>query len=123
MPHPIVIFKENKNMPKYTTRQRKINLDKQTLEELLDQRDLESIQIYKNYVFSDNYKGKRYMVVEHVWSHGDKLYKLAERYYGDKSFFWMIGLYNKKPTDSHYEYGDIVKIPVDKLKLYRDMVK
>ncbi len=110
-------------MPIYTTRQRKIRIDKQVLEELLDTRELESLQVYSNYVFSDNYKGKRYMVVEHIWSQGDKLYKLAERYYGDKTFFWMIGLYNKKPTDAHFEYGDVVKIPIDKLQLYRDMVK
>lgn len=110
-------------MPKYTTRQDKITINKQQLEGLLDDRELEKIEINNNYIFSDSFKGKTYMVIEHIWSHGDKLYKLAEKYYEDKNFFWMIGLYNKKPTDAHYQYGDIVKIPVDYLQLYRDMVK
>jgi nucleoid-associated protein YgaU len=123
MLHRNVIFKENRNMPKYTTRQNKRRINKQQLEELLDDRELESVDIYKNYEFSDEYKSKRYEVIQHIWSQGDKLYKLAEKYYGDKSYFWMIGLYNKKPTDAHYKYGDIVKIPVDQLQLYRDMVK
>ena len=37
--------------------------------------------------------------------------------------FWMIGLFNNKPTDAHYAYGDIVLIPIDGDRLYRDMVK
>ena len=110
-------------MPKYTTRQRVLNLNKQDVEEIMEVRELESVDIFQNYEFSDDFKSQEYTVIEHIWSHGDKLYKLAQRYYGDKDMFWMIALYNKKPTDSHYKYGDIVEIPIDQAKLYRDMVK
>ena len=109
-------------MPLYTTRQSLNTLNKQQIEELLDVREVESVTIYRNYVFSRDFREKDYAVIEHIWSHGDKLYKLAVKYYGNKEMFWMIGLFNKKPTDAHYSYGDIVLIPIDGQELYRDMV-
>ena len=109
-------------MPLYSTRQPLISLNKQNLEQLLDIRELENITVYRNYTFSSNFKEKDYDVIEHIWSQGDKLNKLAHRYYGNREMFWMIGLFNKKPTDAHYTYGDIVLIPVDGQELYRDMV-
>jgi len=48
---------------------------------------------------------------EHVWSHGDNLSKLAHRYYGDYTYWWVIALVNKKPTDAHYSVGDNLYIP------------
>ncbi len=47
----------------------------------------------------------------HIWKQGDKLYKLANNYYGDTSLWWVIGWYNKKPIDSMYTVGDLVEIP------------
>ena len=49
--------------------------------------------------------------IEHVWAHGDKLWKLAQRHYGDASFWWVIAWYNLKPTDAHYSIGDRVLVP------------
>ena len=109
-------------MASYSNRQKKITIGKEFLEEFLEQRGLNEIVFYDNFIFKD-FDEDSYSFIEHVWSHGDKLYKLAQRYYGDKDMFWMIALYNKKPTDSHYKYGDIVEIPIDQAKLYRDMVK
>jgi len=48
---------------------------------------------------------------EHVWSKVDKLFKLSIQYYGTKEFWWVIGIINKKPTDAHYQIGDVVYIP------------
>ena len=110
-------------MPKYTTRRKTKQLNDQQYKDLLEDRGVESISYYDNYSFSNDFTSEDYAVYEHIWSHGDKLYKLAQRYYGDKDMFWMIALYNKKPTDSHYKYGDIVEIPIDQARLYRDMVK
>jgi hypothetical protein len=47
----------------------------------------------------------------HIWSQGDKLYKLANTYYGDSSLWWIIAWFNKKPIDSLYLLGDTVQIP------------
>ena len=48
---------------------------------------------------------------EYKWKYGDKLYKLAQRAYGDPKLWWVIAQVNLKPTDGHYQPGDIVIIP------------
>jgi hypothetical protein len=47
----------------------------------------------------------------HTWSQGDKLYKLANTYYGDSSLWWLIAWFNRKPIDALYSLGDTVEIP------------
>ena len=47
-----------------------------------------------------------------TWGLGSRLHKLSEIYYGDPSYWWIVALYNKKPTEAHYSIGDIVRIPV-----------
>jgi len=47
----------------------------------------------------------------HIWKTGDKYYKLASQYYNDSSMWWVIALYNQKPTEFHMNPGDIVYIP------------
>lgn len=47
----------------------------------------------------------------HTWKQGDKLYKLADTYYGDSSLWWLIAWFNKKPTDALFALGDTVEIP------------
>ena len=58
--------------------------------------------------FNDN---ENITEIEHVWVTGDKLWKLAEKYYGLSSYWWLIAWYNEKPTESHFAVGDIVLIP------------
>ena len=99
-------------MPKFYNDEERI-IRKKNLLELLDSRGREEIRYLKNKKFSRKILTEGYSTIEHIWSHGDKLYKLADRYFGDKDLFWIIGLFNNKPTDSHFRYGDIVYIPDD----------
>jgi hypothetical protein len=48
---------------------------------------------------------------KHVWKMGDKYYKLANQYYGDPKFWWVIAWYNEKPTEGHVKSGMIIYIP------------
>ena len=48
--------------------------------------------------------------------------KLSQQYYGNSEYWWVIGLFNGKPTDAHMEMGDIIKIPFPILSVYRSMV-
>ena len=50
-------------------------------------------------------------ITYHTWKQGDKLYKLANDYYGDTSLWWVIAWFNNKPVDGLYTSGDTVKIP------------
>lgn len=47
----------------------------------------------------------------HVWTVGDKYYKLAHQYYGDSRYWWVIAWWNLKPTEGHLNLGDGVRIP------------
>lgn len=49
--------------------------------------------------------------IGHVWKIGDRFYKLAHQYYGNVKYWWVIAWYNKKPTESHVELGELIKIP------------
>ena len=40
--------------------------------------------------------------LEHTWKNGDKLYKLANKYYGTYDLWWVLALVNKKFIDSDF---------------------
>ena len=50
-------------------------------------------------------------IIDHVWTTGDKLYKLAHKYYGDVNLWWILAWFNNKPTDGHLKLGDVVHVP------------
>ena len=50
-------------------------------------------------------------VVDHIWRKGDHYYKLADFYYGDSTYWWVIAFFNKKPTEDLLAFGDIVMVP------------
>jgi len=49
--------------------------------------------------------------INHVWKHGDHYYRLAEQYYSDATKWWVIALFNQKPTEFHIDFGEIIFIP------------
>lgn len=97
-------------MPKYS-KNNKALLSNDLYFEVLEKKGVKSLVIRKTTMF-DNLQGTEFGVIEeHVWSHGDNLYKLSNRYYGEYQYWWTIGLINSKPTDAHYSIGDTVYIP------------
>tara|TARA_R100000152_G_C6750763_1_gene174426 strand:- start:285 stop:629 length:345 start_codon:yes stop_codon:yes gene_type:complete len=90
---------------------------------------INSNRMYKKYIFKDRGVGRatqyntavfyypsdeelqNLTIDEHVWSMGDKYYKLAHHYYGDPEYWWVIALFNKKPADFLLNLGDVVYIP------------
>tara|TARA_Y100000593_G_C4243102_1_gene303246 strand:+ start:122 stop:457 length:336 start_codon:yes stop_codon:yes gene_type:complete len=48
----------------------------------------------------------------HIWKTGDKFFKLANQYYEDSQYWWVIALFNEKPTEAHCELGDELYIPI-----------
>jgi len=49
----------------------------------------------------------------HIWKYGDRLYKLADKHYGDVRFWWVIAWYNSAPTEANLITGDAIEIPVN----------
>jgi nucleoid-associated protein YgaU len=55
---------------------------------------------------------RNFKTTNHIWKSGDRYYKLAAQYYNDPSMWWVIALYNQKPTEFHMSAGDTVYVPV-----------
>ena len=49
----------------------------------------------------------------HIWKYGDRYYKLAHKYYGQPSYWWVIAWYNGRPTEADVRPGDVIAIPLD----------
>ncbi len=82
-------------------------------EKTLEKRDVKFINQYTTPEIAKDIllKSKDFIYSYHIWAHGDRLYKLADSYYGDSKLWWVIGLINQKPTESHFAVGDLVLIP------------
>jgi hypothetical protein len=46
-----------------------------------------------------------------IWDHTTRLTKLSNQYFGSFEYWWVIAWWNKKPTDAHFNIGDVVYIP------------
>lgn len=64
-----------------------------------------------NLVLDDSLKSYNFNLVERIWKDGDKMHKYSREYYGSVEYWWVIGLFNQKPTDSHFQSGELVLIP------------
>ena len=87
-------------------------------------------ELYKNF-FQDRYVKQinQYATIEYkypseeqlnslefdnyIWKIGDKYWKLAQKYYNDPTYWWVIGFINKKPIDSDVQVGDVIYVPLD----------
>ena len=61
--------------------------------------------------FPDQTNMKNFSSIRHIWSTGDRYFKLASEYYDDPKMWWVIAFYNKKPTEFHVSLGEIIYIP------------
>ena len=43
---------------------------------------------------------------------GDRLDLLSQEFYGDPRYWWVIAQFNQKPTESHFQVGDIYYVPI-----------
>ena len=55
--------------------------------------------------------------IGHLWTVGDKYYKLAYEHYGDSRYWWVIAWFNRMPTEGQVKLGDIVVIPLPLSKI------
>jgi hypothetical protein len=87
--------------------------DHKMYESLMEKRGLSSINHYGRYNISEIgvEEIKQLEIIDHMWRTGDSLYKLSHKYYGSVKYWWIIGWFNKKPTDVMYKTGTLVHIP------------
>lgn len=47
----------------------------------------------------------------HRWVASDKYFKLAQTYYDNPKLWWVIAIFNQRPTENHCKPGDLIYIP------------
>ena len=109
-------------MPKYTGREIVTN-EEDEYKDLLEIRGIDTIQQFKTFFFNRKNIKNSYGYHEHVWKKGDKLYKIANKYYGDIEFWWIIAMWNNKPTDANFKIGDVIEVPYPAGDIYRDLTE
>jgi hypothetical protein len=97
-------------MPKYK-KEIVVNSD-EIYNEVFDSKNVEFIRQHRTKTFQ-NFQGVKFKARSHIWTTGDTLFRLSSKYFGNLNDWWIIGLVNGKPTDAHYELGDIVYIPLN----------
>ena len=101
-------------MSRYNKRIQAINSDEQ-YESVFEKRGIKKIRQYrtisKTVYEKDVYQSLR--TVDYTWSFGDMYFKIANLFYGDPQYWWIIASYNNRPTEAHNKIGDTLKIPTD----------
>ena len=87
--------------------------DHKAYKNLLKNRGLKFVNQYETPKFEHPQLAdySNFNIVDHVWGLGDRYYKLADQFYDDPTKWWVIALFNQKPTDFHIDLGEVVYVP------------
>jgi len=96
-------------------RTRKIINSSDYYEPLRKRHNLKKVTQYSTPIMKNPSLADRMSVIsnQYIWKYGDRFYQLANQYYGDVRFWWVIAWYNGYPTEAHVEPGDVLEIPVN----------
>ena len=91
-----------------------VNINEAYKRYLKKTRGIEQIKQYDTPRFKhlDSNEMGNFNIINHIWGTGDRFFKLADEYYSDPTMWWVIALFNQKPTEFHLKLGEIVYIPV-----------
>ena len=101
-------------MPTSRYAHRKIRTNyEESFKEILESRGIGKVEQYLLNRFGTLTTSERNSinVIKHMWTTGDSYQKLSQIYYDSPSYWWVIGWYNSKPTDSHNKLGEVISIP------------
>jgi len=105
---------------RYIFRSVGINTDP-SLREIFDSRGIRSVRQYTSpkFVYPNAEQLADLTTIGHVWSIGDRFYKLAHEHYGSSELWWVIAWYNQTPLESQVAMGDVVEIPFPLVRILR----
>ena len=84
---------------------------KKTFSERYGNKDFISMLATSEYSYPSFAEVSKFSYMTHIWSMGDRYYKLSEQYYGSSEYWWVIAFFNQKPTEFHIELGDLIRVP------------
>ncbi len=84
-------------------------------EKIVSRREVKEIEHFESIKFHnpDARERSKILTKRHLWKLGDRFYKLADEYYGDSRFWWVIAWYNTVPTEANLRNGAIIEIPLN----------
>ena len=77
---------------------------------LFEDRGVDSIVHYRTFDMA-SIKLSYESPIIHIWTYGDRYFKLAQRYYNNPQIWWVIAKFNNRPTENMNAYGDLIMIP------------
>lgn len=98
---------------RYAHRQLFMNTDKGYQKEFFVPRDVNQILQYRTgrISYPTNAQMEGMEMQSKVWGATSTLHKVAYDAYGSPEYWWVIGWFNKKPTEAHFSVGDVYYIP------------
>ena len=99
-------------MPRYKS-SRIINNRSEFYKFLREKRGVKNIRHYNTPIMHNPTVAQRASLrtVSHVWSYGDRYYKLSSQYYGTPEYWWIIAWWNGRPTEASVQNGTVLQIP------------
>ncbi len=101
-------------MNRYSRRTRAIN-DVYEDEELFEKRGVKQIEQHTT-PKSKNPTQEELNRIDyelHFWTVGERFFKLAQKYYNDHRYWYIIARFNNKPSEAQVEAGEQIKIPLN----------
>lgn len=92
----------------------KFSNDSKTYQKLYDKMGVKNIQHYGTIIYGSPMNESflaELEIREHTYVVGDRLNKIAFKYYGDSRLWWVLAWFNGKPTDHHCKAGDKIRVP------------
>jgi len=101
-------------MNRYSRRTKALN-DVYQDDELFENRGVKSIEQHVTPKFKNPTKQEleRIDYEIHYWSTGERFFKLAQKYYNDHRYWYIIARFNSKANEAQVEEGEKIKIPLN----------
>jgi hypothetical protein len=101
-------------MPRYNKQKKYLN-DSNFYNKLKKRRGVKNLTHYGTPMLAnpDYIDRSTVSTVGHIWKYGDRFYNLANQYYDDARFWWVIAWYNGYPTEADIRPGDYLDIPIN----------
>lgn len=101
-------------MPTRYDRRRVLTNTNELYEKTLEDRNVNSIRYYSTPQMSypSVEEIRNLTKVRHIWKTGDRYFKLAIEYYNAAQYWWVIAMFNQKPTEADLSVGDLIYIPL-----------
>ena len=93
----------------------RVGTDNEIYQEFIYNRNIRKLVQYATPVFPELTVDRRQSILydSYIWKRGDRFYKLAHKYYGDASLWYIIAWFNQSPTENHVNIGDTIMVPVN----------